>query len=524
MATNSFFKIPGNIKQQFMPWVLNPSSPLNGKAKASTDVSGSPQFFTYKNSNMSVASGTGKLNFIPSSIDAVQIKDDISFKLLYGPSDEYLKERKSITVQDIFNTIPGVQIREFLPDTRLDQCINMFVDLFKNMTKLFTGDDNEENGSTSQQQVSKSDKEASIFKKIIEASWFTMKYMVGAYPDGDPSFLKDLGNLPGTEFSTYQSSMFSGAGIGDYVMKFPYILYYRLQSCVTTNIYEVPAVTSDKTIMKSGGGMKGWTDGGSDLMSIGGFRLSGLLGKIPVIGSLANMILGNVGINYMPWWNAESGTKTQEPQVEIKFDLFNDSLEAAMINFIFVNTLVPGNKWIQYNMFQHSSCLYDVKIEGINRLFACAGDFTVTYDGVLRDPPEEFVWQLTQSHANQCMNKGELYDKILKQKLIKIPDVYRVTMQFQSLLPANFNNFLFTYAQNNNIIEDYKGKTYQSSAIAELLPNAISQYTERVINVWKDGDEKSGGGNAGKAYNDKGQLVDAKELEEANKKKAQQKK
>ena len=81
-------------------------------------------------------------------------------------------------------------------------------------------------------------------------------------------------------------------------------------------------------------------------------------------------------------------------------------------------------------MFQHSSNLYDVKIEGINRLFACAGDFTVTYDGVLRDPPEEFVWQLTQSHANQCMNKGELYDKILKQKLIKIPDIYHVTMQF----------------------------------------------------------------------------------------------
>ena len=81
-------------------------------------------------------------------------------------------------------------------------------------------------------------------------------------------------------------------------------------------------------------------------------------------------------------------------------------------------------------MFQHSSNLYDVKIEGINRLFACAGDFTVTYDGVLRDPPEEFVWQLTQKHANQCMNKGELYDKILKQKLIKIPDVYHVTMQF----------------------------------------------------------------------------------------------
>lgn len=39
-------------------------------------------------------------------------------------------------------------------------------------------------------------------------------------------------------------------------------------------------------------------------MSSGGFRVSSLLSKIPVIGNIANMILGNIGINYMPWWNA----------------------------------------------------------------------------------------------------------------------------------------------------------------------------------------------------------------------------
>ena len=48
----------------------------------------------------------------------------------------------------------------------------------------------------------------------------------------------------------------------------------------------------------------------------------------------------------MPWWNAENGSKTQEPEIEIKFDLFNDSAEAAMMNFIFVNTIVPNNKWV----------------------------------------------------------------------------------------------------------------------------------------------------------------------------------
>lgn len=114
---------------------------------------------------------------------------------------------------------------------------------------------------------------------------------------------------------------------------------------MTTNIYEVPGVPSSKTITSSPGGMSGWTDGG-DIFSEGGFRLSGILGKIPVVGNLANMILGNIGINYCPWWNAESGTKTKMPEVEVKFDLYNDSSSSAMVNFIFVNTLVSGNKFV----------------------------------------------------------------------------------------------------------------------------------------------------------------------------------
>ena len=86
-------------------------------------------------------------------------------------------------------------------------------------------------------------------------------------------------------------------------------------------------------------------------MSAGGLRISDALSKIPLIGNIANMILGNIGINYMPWWDAASGSKTKEPLIDIKFDLFNDSADAAMKNFIFVNTIVPNNKWIQYNMF-----------------------------------------------------------------------------------------------------------------------------------------------------------------------------
>jgi len=48
----------------------------------------------------------------------------------------------------------------------------------------------------------------------------------------------------------------------------------------------------------------------------------------------------------MPWWNPEEGAKTATPDINIKFDLFNDTIDKAVANFIFVNTIIPGNRWI----------------------------------------------------------------------------------------------------------------------------------------------------------------------------------
>ena len=83
-----------------------------------------------------------------------------------------------------------------------------------------------------------------------------------------------------------------------------------------------------KPIMSSDG-MAGWGDG-SDFMGAGGFGVSNFLKNIPIVGQLAEMLLGNIGINYMPWWNAETGTKSAAPEVTVKFDLFNDNVYKAV--------------------------------------------------------------------------------------------------------------------------------------------------------------------------------------------------
>ena len=495
MASPSFFQIPGNVKSQFVPFVLDPSAKINQPTRSSSDLLGaSPQLFSYKqHGGTTIEGGKAKIRFYPSSLDDIVVEDDISFKLLYARNTQNLQTVNSITMQDIMDHIPGVQIREFLPDTRLDQCINLFTEMIGNMTKLFSGEkDSSQTGKDKQQKVG-TDEEAAWYKKLTAAAWYTMKYMVGAT---NPDFYDDLsfGNQAGLPFTSYSKDVYQDntKWPGSFVMAFPYTLYYRLQSCVTTNIYEIPAQSSSKTILNSGGGMAGWTDGGDDLMSAGGFRMTGLLGKIPVIGSLANMILGNIGINYMPWWNAESGSKTKEPQIELKFDLYNDSADAALANFIFVNTLVPHNKWVQYNMFQHSSSLYDVKIEGVNRLYACAGDFNVAYEGVLRDPPFSWIVKLVNAHSNVCMDKDAFWSNVINNKLVKIPDVYRVTMNFQSLLPANFNNYIFSFAENASHIAKYTSTSYEPSPVAEILPNAMAKYVKRVKAVWDAADEKAG--------------------------------
>lgn len=77
--------------------------------------------FSYRlNNSTSTEGGSARLRFYPSSLDNVIIEDDISLKLLYARDKLYTPGCRSITMADIINSIPGVSIREFLPDTRLD--------------------------------------------------------------------------------------------------------------------------------------------------------------------------------------------------------------------------------------------------------------------------------------------------------------------------------------------------------------------------------------------------------------------
>ena len=246
---------------------------------------------------------------------------------------------------------------------------------------------------------------------------------------------------------------------------------------MTTNIYEFPCITSDNKLYSSTG-HEGWTTGSNE------FSITGLLGKIPIAGTLLKNTLNNISVNYLPWWDAEAGHRTAEPEITVKFHLFNDNISKAVINFICVNTLIANNKWYQYNLFQHSSCLYEIKLDGYNRLFACTCNATVKSVGNLRTPPESFT-DMIKAHCKGLVDDEAFFAaNLIYQRMVKIPDVYEVELTFKSILPANFNNFMYQYSAGP-IKEMFNAETGRTEEqVTKSMEAALGKFKDEAIKEW----------------------------------------
>lgn len=518
----ALLQIPGNIKQQYQPFVLDPKAAINQKCETSPELNNmksgtiGPQVFTFRSPTVygktrHSPGGVGHINICPSSFRS-WMNMDVSMLSLYA--DSMLNQ--SLTYQAIFDALPGIQIREYLPDTLLDQCINMFNDIMTRVKEIWSeekdknkvkridsyGQKDTGNGrpASEREKVRLNPDERRDIANSVEKSLFDKlkavlsdlgDYLCGRTSDGES--ILDAMKVKGPT-SSYMSSTAAGNGYGKdkLVLDIPYVLYYRLLSSTTTNVYELPCALTSKTMYASDGS-KGW---GAGTIALHGDDGKSFLSKIPFVGDMLNSMLGNIRINYMPVWNSKDGYKTAHPAIEVKFDLFNDTQKAAMLNYIFVLTLTGGAKWIQYGFVQQSPDLYDIKLEGFDRLYCCSGNFTVTYDGVLRDPSLGFLTYMVNKYANSSdgklgagnIDKKKFLDNIVKNKLIKIPDVYHVTMKFESLLPDNFNNLLYTISENNDVIESprkgvdksYSEHVYDSSAAADAISGGIEGAVKRI--------------------------------------------
>ena len=471
----AFLNIPGNIKQASLPFNLDSDAPINaGYINADSGYTAQPQLFTFRTSD-DVKNYSGPLGIItpyPHSL-ARCINDDIGYKLTFSGGVRGSNENDSgpgniITMEKFLNMVPYIQIREYLPDARLDQVLNAFSAFSDGFNKAASSTESSDDGSSLKVKLSKFASNLKDFTKKISENGGVFN-----------SILDGVDDLQGAKY--INSPWTTEKGQRRSILTLPFLLYYRFLSTTTTNIYEVPY--SGKSILKSDGST-GWDQTNNNFSAgyNGDYQAQSILGR------LISYLGKNIKINTTPMW---SPAESEPFEMQITVDLFNDRMDSAIKNFILINTLLPNNMWTQYHIYQHNPSVYDVKINGVQRFYMCSGKFSCDYKGVLREPSTEMIDLLCgkpgadkKKYANNNVNARLIADA----STIKIPDVYSLTLNFRSLLPMNLNNYLFTYS-NFSDMANYVGLegSHQDSVATDFIKKCINPFVDKLKGMWPGG-------------------------------------
>ena len=394
-----------------------------------------------------------------------KVKDDKRKTILGVFPDDHLRHQKdlgsllqvkipgtgskgAITIDDVIEEMPEVQIREYTQDTRVDYVLSI--------AKLFV------KGLTDGEKAASGTFD---FGTIREA----FGLMINDVKTLDSPFWTNVGN------ALTSKSVFGNYGSEDNqkdkkaLIDFVYSLYYEMITTTSTNMYTLPFNVQDN-VMK-GNGTDGW-----DSFSMNGAFMEHM-------GALTGFLGKGISIYTTPVWQ---GIKNSEGYgFDTTINLFNDTLEHTLANFIFVNTIIPQNMPTHYAIFQQAPSLYDIKIPGFQRLFMCSGDFSCSMKGCLRKPSDKFLERLLV-FANKKYGFKKDESPI---KDIRIPDVYEVHLSFKSLLPNTFNNFIFQYVKANTTMEailTHNNGVRPGWGEDNSIPNAIGEWGKK---RFKDGKE-----------------------------------
>lgn len=455
-----YLDIPGNIKQMYLPFVLNPFNPIHsspikydGTAVSGAGASYTP-FFSFRpipevGEGITTAQDSfGFLHIAPNSFykrSYAGFNQDIGNLLIYSSLyDTRHGNSTTANAKDILLNIPFIGIREYQQDAKLNLLLNLFNAISA--------------GIQAGSEAANSSNEEFKLSQFATHVWeFTKKVF-----DDIPVILKAsiAPVIAKINFLAYQS----GLEFDDYVLRIPYIFYYRIISATSTCMYEIPY--NGKILYET------YAEGWNKKRGLDGLTTS----TNTMLGQMVNFFGSNIRVNTTPTWDGI--TEAQSVKVDVNFQLYNDEANAAVKNFIFVNTLFPNAKWLQYHIFQHSPSLYDIKIDGINRLFMCQGDFKCEQKGVLRKPSKYILDDIFYWHKNQkaTITRDQLTD------LIRIPDIYDITITFTSLLPNNFNNYLFS-VYGNDKMKTISGDDLHTESYWNVVANGLGTEIQK---RWKD--------------------------------------
>lgn len=465
---SEFLSIPPNIKQHFTPFVLDPSQPLNmanievkapdGTSvvksddieKAVKDVNAVPQFFSFK-SLKTDRENYGKLTICPSSymkIPGNLTTDETSFMSLYSSTAGQITS-DSLDIQgSILNNMPSIKIREYLQSAKLNQVMSLF-------SAISSGWRLAQDHANSTSNVT----------ELAEKIWETLKAVITSLPEIIKDSVKGVIN----QFDSPTEGMLNKTDdlYTTFMLKLPYLLYYRLLNSYTTNIYEVPYTGNYEVTSK---GNDGWVAGQQGDLTTTAFS---------ALGTFMSWFGHNLKITTTPSWGGSSSSTGSS--YTITFNLINDTVENSIINFIFINTLFHNNKWMQYHIYQHSPDLYDIEIAGIGRIMMCAGDFACKGIGAMKRPSKKF-FDLLGTHVNTAVWKDTMVDQLRERDLVRIPDAFEVQLAFTSLLPDNFNTYIYKFAESSKF-EDLRGAALYTKSVFEEAFDTMTKLVKAKVDA-----------------------------------------
>lgn len=366
-----FLNIPGNIRQQYMPFTI----------KGSDDM----QLFTFKEKMRKHTDKGGVAIIHPFSKHlGTLIQNDSSISYTHGPDGN-----KKVTYEQFLDEIPSLQIREFVPDAKLTQTFKWFSYLKKGFDNAMKSLDTEAAGG---------------WQNVKEKLELALKDLSTAMKELTSGNAERLAKVVSGLTGFYQDRGFNvGDDDGLAVLWLPFILYYRLTTTRTNNIYEFP--TSMQNNIFESDGTYGWgDDNGTD------FPLLDVLGDKArsLVGLASSGLASTIRVNAMPAFSPTGSAAATSFDVHI--DLINDSEEAAINNFLFCHTLFGNNRWLQYGFVQTGASLYDVKFPGANRFFMCKGKFVCKGKGAFRTPSQNVIEAIV-GHAHPSNTVKEAWKK-----------------------------------------------------------------------------------------------------------------
>ena len=238
------------------------------------------------------------------------------------------------------------------------------------------------------------------------------------------------------------------------LIRLPYIMAIKLLGTTPNAVYQLPYAPGKESLLFETDSSYGYSNGYS---GNGIFQ-----GKDD--NPALKFLFGTMKIKLTPYFNPYSKGEETGRTFTISFDLYNDCKRNAENNLRFILTLIGNNMWVQHGIVQGPGSLYDVNIPGVQRLYMCTCNIKVAGKGITRN----------------YMYMG---------RLILLPDVYNVTLEFKSLISNNFNSFIYDIYLNDITI-DKSGVTINNKSSNNLI-EAFIENLKKGLDDLKAGNKKA---------------------------------